>query len=172
MIIALTTTIVGTRSILYGVTMARYSIKRRCGICACSGSSLDPTASFRAHSVWSPLWPVTMHWIRYCERRRLEPKYLASLVVGVGGGGLGAGADAGLGERTLENWGGGGRTELPSPRPLPFLHLYSPQTKPPPPRPKQLFWFSCNQSIRNGRGSTGQSLVVECGLHCALTFKA
>ena len=55
MIIALTTTIVGTRNILYGVTMARYSIKRRCGICACSGSSLDPTASFRAHSVWSPL---------------------------------------------------------------------------------------------------------------------
>lgn len=111
MIIALTTTIVGTRNILYGVTMARHSIKRRCGICACSGSSLDPTASFRAHSVWSPLWPVTMHWIRYCERRRLEPKYLASLVVGVGGGGLGAGADAGLGERTFEIWGGGGGRE-------------------------------------------------------------
>ena len=108
MIIALTTTIVGTRNILYGVTMARHSIKRRCGICACSGSSLDPTASFRAHSVWSPLWPVTMHWIRYCERRRLEPKYLASLVVGAGGGGLGAGADAGLGERTFEIWGGRG----------------------------------------------------------------
>ena len=136
MIIALTTTIVGTRNILYGVTMARYSIKRRCGICACSGSSLDPTASFRAHSVWSPLWPVTMHWIRYCERRRLEPKYLASLVVGMGGGGQGAGADAEREDLRFE--GGGERTELPSPRPLPFLHLYSPQTKPPPPRPKQL----------------------------------
>ena len=43
-----------------------------------------------------------MHWIRYCERRRLEPKYLASLVVGMGGGGQGAGADAGLGERRFE----------------------------------------------------------------------
>ena len=137
MIIALTTTIVGTRSILYGVTMARYSIKRRCGICACSGSSLDPTASFRAHSVWSPLWPVTMHWIRYCERRRLEPKYLASLVVGVGGGGLGAGADAGLGERTLEIWRGGGgenRVTFPSPSPL-FASLFAPnQTTPTPPQ--------------------------------------
>ena len=137
MIIALTTTIVGTRNILYGVTMARYSIKRRCGICACSGSSLDPTASFRAHSVWSPLWPVTMHWIRYCERRRLEPKYLASLVVGMGGGGQGAGADAGLGERRFEIWGGGGRENrvaFPSPSPL-FASLFAPnQTTPTPPQ--------------------------------------
>ena len=131
MIIALTTTIVGTRNILYGVTMARHSIKRRCGICTCSGSSLDPTASFRAHSVWSPLWPVTMHWIRYCERRRLEPKYLASLVVG-----LGAGADAGLGERRFEIWGGGGREQSYLPLALsPFCISIRPKPNHPHPAP-------------------------------------
>ena len=134
MIIALTTTIVGTRNILYGVTMARYSIKRRCGICACSGSSLDPTASFRAHSVWSPLWPVTMHWIRYCERRRLEPKYLASLVVGMGGGGQGAGADAEREDLRFEGGGGENRVAFPSPSPL-FASLFAPnQTTPTPPQ--------------------------------------
>ena len=129
MIIALTTTIVGTFNVLTGVTKAPCPIKCRCGICAFSWSSLGPTASFRAPSVWSPLWPVTVHWIRFCERKRLKPKYQASLV--------------GLGERRFEVWdlrfeiwgggggagGGGERTELLFPRSLPFLHLSSPQTK-------------------------------------------
>ena len=90
MIIALTTTIVGTFNVLTGVTKAPCPIKCRCGICAFSWSSLGPTASFRAPSVWSPLWPVTVHWIRFCERKRLKPKYQASL--------------AGLGERRFEIW--------------------------------------------------------------------
>ena len=95
MIIALTTTIITTFNVLTGVTKAPCPIKCRCGICAISWSSLEPTASFRAPSVWSPLWPVTVHWIRFCERKRLKPKYHSSLVVvvwwwwGAGGGGGG-----------------------------------------------------------------------------------
>ena len=139
MIIALTATIIGTFNVLTGVTKALCPIKCRCGICAVSWSSLDPTARCRAFSVWSPLWPVTVHWIRFCERKRLKPKYQASLVVVVGGGGM-----AGLGERRFEIWdlrfdeGGGGREQSCSPLALsPFCISLRPTPNHPHPRPNK-----------------------------------
>ena len=128
MIIALTTTIITTFNVLTGVTKAPCPIKCRCGICAISWSSLEPTASFRAPSVWSPLWPVTVHWIRFCERKRLKPKYHSSLVVvvwwwwGAGGGGGGGGGSAGLGERRFEIWDLLFPRSLPSPNNFGAIH--------------------------------------------------